>query len=504
MRDSDEKTRLLVEQSPVGIAIFQDGNYCYANPELLTIFGCESEDQVIGQPIIRFVAPGHQRLFIERCKRHIEGKSGRPSYQVEGIKRNGALFDMVLWPKKIDYEGQPAILAFVMDVTETKNLRNQLVRAQKMEAIGTLAGGIAHDFNNLLQVIVGYSELMIMNPALPDQFSRGIKSINKAAVNGADLVRRLLTFARKTESSAAPLNLNDKITQIRELLDRTIPKMIQIELKLSKDPTLINADASQIEQIIMNLAVNAGHAMPEGGNLVIETKAVNLDRAYCLDHIEATTGPYVLLSVSDTGHGIDKKTMERIFEPFFTTKGPGIGTGLGLSMVYGIVKQHGGHITCYSEPGAGATFKIYFPAIVSEVKSEKPMDLVVPQGGTETILLVDDDESVRDVGKEMLLEYGYRVITASNGREALEIYSAERESISLVILDLFMPEMGGKECLRALLRIDPKVRVLVASGFTQNGEIRDALDSGAKDFIGKPFDIPQLLEKIRKIIDEDP
>jgi PAS domain S-box-containing protein len=500
LRDSDEKTRLLVEQSPVGIAIFQDGNYCYANPELLTILGCESEDQVIGQPIIRFVAPGHQRLFIERCKRHLEGKSGRPSYQVEGIRRNGALLDMVLWPRKIDYGGQPAILAFVMDVTETKNLRNQLVRAQKMEAIGTLAGGIAHDFNNLLQVIIGYSELIAMNPALPDQFSRGVKSINNAAVNGADLVRRLLTFARKTESSAEPLNLNDKIKQIRELLDRTIPKMIQIELKLSKYPAEINADASQIDQIIMNLAVNAGHAMPEGGNLVIETKAVSLDRAYCLDHIEATIGPYILLSVSDTGHGIDKKTMERIFEPFFTTKGPGIGTGLGLSMVYGIVKQHGGHITCYSEPGAGATFKIYFPAIDSEVKSEKATDSVVPQGGTETILLVDDDDSVRDVGTQMLVEYGYRVITASNGREALEIYSARRETISLVILDLFMPEMGGKECLRALLRMDPKVSVLVASGFTQNGQIAEALDSGARGFIGKPFDIPQLLEEIRKII----
>jgi PAS domain S-box-containing protein len=503
LRDSDEKTRLLVEQSPVGIAIFQDGKYRYANPELVKIFDCESDDQILGEPIIRFVAPGHQRLFLERCKRHIEGKSGRRSYQVEGIRRNGALFDMVLWPRKIDYGGQPAILAFVMDVTETKNLRNQLVRAQKMEAIGTLAGGIAHDFNNLLQVIVGYSELMMMNPALPDQFSRGIKSINKVAVNGAELVRRLLTFARKTESSAEPLNLNDKITQIRELLDRTLPKMIQIELKLSKDPTLINADASQIEQIIINLAVNAGHAMPEGGNLVIETKAVSLDRAYCLDHIEAAIGPYILLSVSDTGTGIDKKTLERIFEPFFTTKGPGIGTGLGLSMVYGIVKQHGGHVTCYSEPGAGATFKIYFPAIVSEVKSKKATDLIVQQGGTETILLVDDDENVLDVGKQMLIEYGYSVITASNGREALEIYSAKRETISLVILDLFMPEMGGKECLRALLRMDPKVSVLVASGFTQNGEIGEALDTGAKGFIGKPFDISQLLEEIRKIIDEE-
>lgn len=389
------------------------------------------------------------------------------------------------------------------DVTETRNLRTQLLRAQKMEAIGTLAGGIAHDFNNLLQVVLGFSGLMITNPALPDQFKRGIKSINKAALSGADLVSRLLTFARKTETWPTPLNLNDKIIQISELLDRSISKMIQIELRLSKNPAFIDADASQIEQIIMNLAVNAGHAMPEGGKLVIETQTVNLDRAYCLIHAEATLGPHILLSVSDTGTGMDKETVERIFEPFFTTKSHGTGSGLGLAMVYGIVKQHAGHIVCYSEPGAGTTFNIYFPAMVAESKPQETSELVVPKGGTETILLVDDDDSVRDVGKEMLLEYGYRVMTASNGREALEIYSAERDSISLVILDLLMPMMSGKECLRGLFEIDPKVRVLVASGFTQNGEIRNVLDSGARGFIGKPFETSQLLDEIRKIIDEE-
>ena len=388
------------------------------------------------------------------------------------------------------------------DVTETRNLRIQLMRAQKMEAIGTLAGGIAHDFNNLLQVILGYSELMITNPTLPEQFNRGIKSINKAALSGADLVRRLLTVSRKAETRPAPLNLNDKIRQISQLLDRTIPKMIQIELKLSDSSTLISADGSQIEQIIMNLAVNASHAMPEGGNLVIETKTVFLDGAYCAANLEAKPGSYVLLSVSDSGHGMDNKTIERIFEPFFTTKGPGIGTGLGLAMVYGIVKQHGGHTTCDSEPGAGATFKIYFPSIGSALKFEKPVSLADAQGGTETILLVDDDERVRDVGREMLLEYGYRVVTASNGREALQIYGTKRESISLVILDLSMPEMGGAECLRALLSMDSKVRVLVATGYARQGIAEELKEAGATDFIAKPFDIPQLLEKIRNIIDK--
>ncbi len=279
--------------------------------------------------------------------------------------------------------------------------------------------------------------------------------------------------------------------------------MIRIELKLSENRTLISADASQIEQIIMNLAVNASHAMPEGGNLVIETEIVTIDDAYCSLHVESSPGRYVLLSVSDTGHGMDKKTMDRIFEPFFTTKGPGIGTGLGLAMVYGIVKQHGGHTTCDSEPGAGTTFKIYFPAIGSELKLEKPVNLLDQRGGTETILLVDDDERVREVETEILLEYGYHVIIASNGREAVQIYSTDRERISLVILDLSMPEMGGIECLRALLSMDSKVKVLVATGYAKNGLAEDLKEAGATDFIEKPSDIPQLLGKIRKIIDEE-
>jgi len=510
LRESERRFRLLLEDvSSVPVQGYNAGRVVvFWNSASERLYGY-SRDEALGKKLEDLIIPSHMRdEVISAVDNLVQNGQRIPASEIGLMRKDGSIVPVYSTHVMLeDSVGQKELYCVDLDLSDLKKaeeerttLRNQLMRAQKMEAIGTLAGGIAHDFNNLLQVVVGYSELMITNPTLPDQFKRGIKSINKAALSGADLVGRLLTFARKTESSAEPLNLNDKIKQIRELLDRTIPKMIQIELKLSKEPTLINADPSQVDQIIMNLTVNAGHAMPEGGNLVIETETVILDRDYCQAHVEAMPGPYVLLRVSDTGHGIDKKTMERIFEPFFTTKGHGIGTGLGLSMVYGIVKQHGGHITCYSEPGAGATFKIYFPVIDSEVKSEKPMDLVVPKGGTETILLVDDDDSVRDVGKEMLLEYGYCVITASNGREALEIYSAKRETISLVILDLFMPEMGGKECLRALLKIDPKVSVLVVSGFTQNGEIGEALDSGAKGFIGKPFNIPQLLEEIRKII----
>ncbi len=500
LRDSEKKTRLLIEQAPIGIAIFQKGKYAYVNPAVLTIFNCQHPDEIVGRSITEFVAPGHQRLFIERYNRFMSGKPTRPSYQMEGIKNSGELFDIVLWPKKIDYEEKPAILAFMMDVTENKNLRAQLVQAQKMEAIGTLAGGVAHDFNNLLQVVIGYSELILMDSSLSDKLKQNIKSINRVALNGADLVKRLLTFSRKTETIPRPLNLNDEIRHIKKLLDRTIPKMIEIEVGLQDNLSSISADSSQVEQIVMNLAINARDAMPDGGQLIIETENIILDQAYCSGHIEATAGPYVLLSVSDTGQGMDRKTLERIFEPFYTTKGPGKGTGLGLAMVYGIVKQHHGYITCYSEPGIGTTFKIYFPSLVSATVSEQSAPSIEPRGGSETILLVDDEESVRSIGEELLREAGYKVIAAGNAREALAIFEEKKDGIALIILDLIMPEMGGKECLEELMKIDPDVKVLICSGYSANGAAKSVTEIGAKGFIRKPYNLNEILTQIREIL----
>ena len=502
LADSEKKMRSLIEQAPIGIAIFQDGKYFYANPELMAMFNCEDSAEIEGRSLTEFIAPGHQHLFMERYKRFLAGKPTRQSYQLEGIKKSGELFEMVIWPKTVEYDNQIAVLAFIMDVSENRNLRAQLMQAQKMEAIGTLAGGIAHDFNNLLQVIIGYSELILMDRNLTDKLRQSVKSINKASVNGADLVKRILTFSRKTETRQKPLDLNHEIKQINRLLDRTISKMIEIELHLSDEIGPINADAAQIEQIIMNLAVNARDAMPEGGRLIIETSDTTLDSEYCATHIEATPGPSVLLLVSDTGTGMDRKTMERIFEPFFTTKASGKGTGLGLAMVYGIVKQHGGHVTCYSEIGAGTAFKIYFPALFSETVSHDKTEIKEIGTGNETILLVDDEETVREVGKELLEDFGYRVITAQGGKEALLIYEVERDKIDLVILDLMMPEMGGKECLEELLKINPSVKSLICSGYSANGAAKDAVRAGASGFVGKPYIFNELLSEIRKILDQ--
>ncbi len=389
------------------------------------------------------------------------------------------------------------------DVTQYKQLQNELIQAQKMEAVGTLAGGVAHDFNNLLQVVLGYSELMLSDDRLPARFRADLDRIHQASRNGADLVQRLLTFSRKTDVKPRPLNLNRHIEQLKNMLSRTIPKMIEIRLVLADELAAVNADPTQVDQILMNLAVNARDAMPEGGRLSIQTENVTLDEHYAKTHLGAKPGRYVLLAVSDTGQGMDKETLEHIFEPFFTTKGPGEGTGLGLAMVYGIVKQHGGYIVCYSELSRGTSFKIYFPSLVSDEKLAAAETKKLPRGGSETILVVDDEELLRDLGSRILTKAGYTVITASNGKGALEVYHARGGEISLVILDLIMPEMGGTQCLEGLLRLDPSVKVVIASGYSAYGTTRDALASGARGFVSKPFDISQVLEVVRAVLDEE-
>jgi CheY-like chemotaxis protein len=287
------------------------------------------------------------------------------------------------------------------------------------------------------------------------------------------------------------------------MLERTIPKMIEIQLSLTEGPASINADPTQVDQILMNLAVNARDAMPEGGRLVFETTNVFIEEEYAKSHLGAKPGQYVLLTVTDTGTGMDQETVEHIFEPFYTTKETGKGTGLGLAVVYGIVHQHGGHIRCYSGPGQGTTFKIYFPALVSDTKLTETDARVLPRGGSETVLLVDDEELIRDLGCKVLRKAGYKVIKASNGKEALEAYEAQRHEIALVILDLIMPEIGGKRCLEGLLELNPSVRVIIASGYSASGDAKETLASGAKGFVNKPYDIPRFLQVVRDVLDAE-
>ncbi|MFH0824131.1 MAG: ATP-binding protein, partial [Pseudomonadota bacterium] len=425
------------------------------------------------------------------------------SGRIVNRKKDGALYTEECTVSPV-WDSSGTIVNFVAlkrDITQHLALSQQLVQAQKMESIGTLAGGVAHDFNNILQVALGYSELILADEEFPRQYRTDLQKIHDSAVRGAELVQRLLTFSRKTDFKPRPIDLNRRIVELRKMLERTLPKMIDLDLALSEGKAVINADPTEIDQVLMNLAVNARDAMPDGGTLSFQTVNTVLDEDYARTHVDVKPGPNVLLTVRDTGSGMAKDTLEHIFEPFFTTKGMGEGTGLGLAMVHGIVKQHGGHIMCYSEPGHGTSFKIYFPAVMSRGAEENTIVGKKPLGGSETILLVDDEELIRDLGARILTKAGYKVIMTHNGREALEVYREHGHEIALVVLDLIMPEMGGKQCLEGMLSHNPQIKVVIASGFSGGGPGKDALEAGAKGFVGKPYDIRQMLEVIRAVLD---
>ncbi len=386
---------------------------------------------------------------------------------------------------------------------EKTRLEAQLLQAQKMEAVGTLAGGIAHDFNNMLGSITGYTEMVSSEMPEGSQARRDLEQVLAASERASELVKRILTFSRKVEVELTPLNLNREVERAVALLRRTIPKMISIQTHLDPGLETILGNAVQLEQVILNLASNAVDAMPEGGRLEIETANVTLDEAYCRQDLDARPGRYVLLQVTDTGQGLDEETRRHVFDPFFTTKEVGKGTGLGLSMLYGIVKSHGGHVFCYSEPGQGASFKLYFP-VQGWAPGEKaggPDEPYAPAGRGETLLLADDDQALRTVGARILEKAGYRVLQAESGEQALMLHAKGAPGVDLVILDLGMPGMGGFRCLAELLAASPGTKVLIASGYAAEGQVDDALAAGARGFVAKPFRRAELLAAVRFVLD---
>jgi len=381
-----------------------------------------------------------------------------------------------------------------------QELQAQFLQAQKMESLGVMAGGVAHDFNNLIHVISGYAQLLMMNKAPGQPDYQELQLIEKTADRAARLINQLLLFSRKADVHKTPISLNHEIESTVLILERTIPKMVDIQLRLDKDLWPINADAVQIEQILLNLGVNAADAMPNGGKLIIETQNILLNDEIIAEQMPARQERHVLISVSDTGCGMDKETLAHIFDPFFTTKEVGRGTGLGLATVYGIVQEHEGHISCYSQPGAGTTFKIYLPAM-ADGAAVLPVAAIEKRGGTEKILLVDDEATIRNMAAKALQSFGYTVLTAATAEEALSIQASRGEEIDLIILDLGMPGMGGQECLKRLIDRGSRTPVLVASGYGVNGMAAGVIQSGAAGFIGKPYHISHLLAKIREILD---
>ena len=393
-------------------------------------------------------------------------------------------------------------VAIIIDITEQlKNererelLRAELLQAQKMEAIGTLVGGIAHDFNNMLQVILGYSQMLLeeKSPDHPDY--EDLREIVRASEQEAELVRRLLVFAKQTPTEKVTTELNSQVKGMTSLLSRTFPKMIDIKLDLADGLNMIMADPVQIDQVIMNLTINAQESMPKGGQVEIKTRNVTLDDEYVCYKPGLKSGKYVMLSISDTGLGMNQQTLSRIFEPFFSTKERDStrGTGLGLSVVQGIVEQHEGHITCESEPETGSEFRVYFPAIEFVEKTEELVKKSPNPTRTGIILLVEDEPLVAEFGKRILSGAGYNVIVGSNGREALDIYQKRKDEIALVVLDLMMPEMSGRDCLKELVKLDPLVKVIIATGFSIDASVEEEINPFIKGIVKKPFRISEFV-----------
>jgi two-component system, cell cycle sensor histidine kinase and response regulator CckA len=512
LRESEERFRGIFISSPIGIAIVDTATHRFlqANESFLKIVGYSIEE-LQELKVDDIAVPDDWEIEKNLISEYLQAKFGEYGLVKRYKRKNGEMryvqINGDLLPR---HDGKPPLaVANVIDITdrltaekEKEQLQGQLQQAQKMEAVGTLAGGVAHDFNNLLQAINGYTQLLLMEKEEKDTEYNSLKAIQDAGLRASDLVRQLLLFSRKADSTKTAIELQHEVEQARRMLERTIPKMVKIQTFIGPQLWSIMADPIQVEQMLLNLGANAADAMPDGGKLIFEIENKTLYEDYASRHMGAQPGKYVLLSVSDTGQGMDKETREKIFEPFFTTKEFGKGTGLGLASVYGIVKSHGGYITCYSEVGQGTTFKIYFPAIeepeVEETRGVEPKP--IPQG-TETILLVDDEEAIRGFAQQALMCFGYKILAASSGEEALELYSAKPNEIDLVVMDLGMPGMGGHKCLQELLRINPAVKVVISSGYSINGQVKKSMDAGAKGYVGKPYQLTDLLNTVRSVLD---
>ena len=499
LRESEEKYRLLVENSNDAIFVIQDGQVTFPNPKAKALSN-EMNMDISRRPFFDFIYPDDKEVVLRWYKRSLKSGDATGSHTFKLVDRTGREHWVELNAVLIKWEKKIAALNFLRDVTAQKALEIQLHQAQRMESIGTLAGGIAHDFNNLLMGIQGNASVMMLDLKPDDALYENIKSIQRCVKSGSNLTKQLLGFARGGKYVVKPTYMNEVLKRTAHIFGRT-RKEIKIHRRFKKDIWIVNVDVGQIEQVLLNLYVNAWQAMPDGGDLHLETDNVYLDKAYVFAKpFDVKPGRYVRISITDTGIGMDDSVQQRIFEPFFTTKAIGQGTGLGLASAYGIVKNHGGIITCYSALGIGTTFNVYLPAYAKE-GAEKFHPIQEFLQGSETVLLVDDEKVIVEVAKKMMESLGYRVLTARSGREAISIYEKKHDSIDLVILDMIMPYLSGKEVFDRMKKKDPHVKVLLASGYSLKGQAQEIMDSGCRGFIQKPFDTAELSKKIREVLD---
>jgi PAS domain S-box-containing protein len=501
-RRTESRFRRLVDSQAQGVLFWNAaGDIADANDAFLRLVGYTREELMAGMMSWKVLTPPEYADLDRRALEELAAHGVCKPLEKEYIRRDGSRVPVLVGAASFEDNPQEGV-CFVVDLTERKKLEQQFLRAQRMESIGTLAGGIAHDLNNLLAPIVMGVGLLRLH-ATPRDLPI-IESIERSSLRGADLVKQVLSFARGVEGSRIASQLKHIIREVESIAENTFPKNIDITTALAADLWLVLADPTQLNQVLLNLCVNARDAMPGGGRLEMKANNVEIDEQYAVMNHGVTPGRYVLIQVTDNGCGMPKEVIDRIFEPFFTTKEIGKGTGLGLSTVIGIVRSHGGFVNVYSEPGKGSAFKVYLPAQLERDGAESPEPAIekFPRGNDELILVVDDEASILDITKQTLRAFGYKVLTAEDGAQAIGLYAMHRAEIAVVLTDMMMPVMDGPALIAALRRIDPKARIIAASGLNANGNVARAASAGVKHFLAKPYSADTMLTLLKKVLGE--
>jgi PAS domain S-box-containing protein len=490
-----------VDLSPDAILVESNGAIVYANAAALKLVAAAAPAALLGRPIADLVPAEARAALAARLAALREGDR-MPLVEERFVRADGAPVQVEITACGFVHGGRPAVLLLARDVTAKRVLEEQLRQSQKLEAVGQLAGGVAHDFNNLLTVILGYCQLLRAEVGPGHPFRGELEEIHRAAESAARLTGQLLAFSRKQVVQPRLVDLNEALGALDRMLRRLLREDIDFRTVPVPGVPAVRIDAGYLEQIVVNLVVNARDAMPHGGRITLETGDAHLDDVYAATHEGVKPGRYAMIAVSDTGDGMTPETRRRIFEPFFTTKGPGRGTGLGLSTVYGIVRQSGGHIWLYSEPGRGTTFKVYLPAAGrAAAGAASPLHSEATPGGHETILLVEDEDAVRKLAAHALRARGYEVLETRDGDEALRVAADHAGPIALVISDVVMPRLSGPDLVARLAAARAGVRVLFMSGYTDNAMLHAEALSGDVAFLGKPFTLDALVRKVREILD---
>jgi len=495
LKETEERFRILLNQGYDGIFIHEGFNILDLNQRMTDILGY-SFPELLHTSIFNHLTPASQRLVQEYIR---SGKGGY--YEIELLKKDGRVVNAEACGASCKFRGRDARIVAIRDITEQKKLQEQLRQAQKMEAIGHLAGGVAHDFNNILSAIIGYAHRTMMKLKSDDPLRVNIEHIISSSDKAANLTRSLLAFSRKQLLIPKPVDINHIVLNIKKILDRIIGEDIDLKVNFDIEDLIITGDRGQIEHALMNLATNARDAMPEGGTLTMTTRKVEVDDKFIQMHKDGKRGIYASITVSDTGIGMDKKTMENIFEPFFTTKEVGKGTGLGLAMVYGTIKQHNGFINVYSEPGEGTTFNIYLPLAEPGAGHTEKNETGTDVSGNENILLIEDNQTVRKSIRDLLQEFGYNVMDAADGDQAIALFKENMGSLHLVVSDVIMPGQSGKEVYDELKKERPDIKMLFVSGYSADILTKKGIMGEKINFVSKPVNPDVFLKKVRDILD---